>query len=134
MVRACSAVREARAKVSSSTKTAFFRRSFWRDSKLEDISVRFVMAAVHLSSPFPFSSIVIFSTSSSFLPGTANGHRLIGMDGRLGLGRGGPGQGNGLILSRMAQLALPGVFFFFFKYNRYSRSQLSLLVFQVASY
>lgn len=57
MVRACSAVREARAKVSSSTKTAFFRRSFWRDSKLEDISVRFVMAAVHLSSPFPFSSI-----------------------------------------------------------------------------
>lgn len=57
MVRACSAVREARAKVSSSTKTAFFKRSLWRDSRFEDISVRFAIAPPHLSLPFPFSSI-----------------------------------------------------------------------------
>lgn len=64
MVLACSEVREALAKVSSSTKTAFLRRSFWRDSKLEVISVRFAMAPLHRSSLpmfFPFScSICLF--------------------------------------------------------------------------
>lgn len=57
MVRACSEQSEALAKVSSSTKTAFLRSSFWSDSKLKDISVRLLMAPFHLSFPFPLSSI-----------------------------------------------------------------------------
>ena len=59
MIRACSELREALAKVSSSTKTAFLRRSFCRDSRLEVISERLPMAALHLSLPFPFSSITL---------------------------------------------------------------------------
>ena len=61
MVRACSELREALAKVSSSTKTALFRSSFWSDSRFEAISVRLVMAPLHLSLPLPLSSIAIFS-------------------------------------------------------------------------
>ncbi|RDX74367.1 hypothetical protein CR513_45887 [Mucuna pruriens] len=57
MERAWSAAREALEKVSSSTKTAFVRRSFWRDSRLEAISVRFVIAPLHRS-PFSFSPII----------------------------------------------------------------------------
>lgn len=68
MVRACSELREALAKVSSSTKTAFLRSSFWSDSRFEAISVRLVMAPLHLSLPFPLSSIAIsdFSLSLRF--------------------------------------------------------------------
>jgi len=58
MERAWSAVREALEKVSSSTKTALVRRSFWRDSRFDDISVRFVIAPLHRS-PFSFSPVVI---------------------------------------------------------------------------
>ena len=65
MVRACSELREALAKVSSSTKTAFLRSSFWSDSRFEAISVRLVMAPLHLSLPFPLSSIAISDFSLS---------------------------------------------------------------------
>ena len=57
MERAWSAAREALEKVSSSTKTALVRRSFWRESRLEAISVRFVIAPLHRS-PFSLSPIV----------------------------------------------------------------------------
>jgi hypothetical protein len=59
MVRACSELREALANVSSSTKTAFLRSSFWSDSRFEAISVRLVVAPLHLSLPLPFSSTAI---------------------------------------------------------------------------
>lgn len=53
MVRACSETREALEKVSSSTKTAFLRRSFWRESRLDAISVMFSNDPFHLSSLLP---------------------------------------------------------------------------------
>lgn len=56
MVLACSELREALLKVSSSTKTAFFKRSLLTESRLMAISDRLAIAALHLSSlPFPFS-------------------------------------------------------------------------------
>lgn len=66
MVRAWSAVREALAKVSSSTKTALVRRSFWRDSRFDAISVRFVIAPFHRSLPPlpPFSSMLTRTAST----------------------------------------------------------------------
>lgn len=69
MVRACSEVREALAKVSSSTNTALLRSSFWRESRFEAISVRFAMAPLHLSSlPLPLISFSFsFSCSISIV-------------------------------------------------------------------
>lgn len=64
MVLDCSELREALAKVSSSTKTAFLRSRLWRDSKFEDISIRLPMAPLHLSSlPFIFCFSLSFSCS-----------------------------------------------------------------------
>jgi hypothetical protein len=75
MVRACSELREALAKVSSSTKTAFLRSSFWSDSRFEAISVRLVVAPLHLSLPLPFSSTAI----SLPCAWEANDVRIIGL-------------------------------------------------------
>ena len=63
IVRACSEVREALEKVSSSTKTAFLTSNFWRESRFDVISVRLSTAPFHLSSlppllPFSISSIL----------------------------------------------------------------------------
>ena len=58
MVRACSETREALAKVSSSTKTAFLRRSFCRESRFEAISVMFSNDPFHLSSLPPICSSI----------------------------------------------------------------------------
>lgn len=49
--------RKALEKVSLSMKTAWMRKSFWRESILEIICVRFVLAPLH-HSPFSFSPIV----------------------------------------------------------------------------
>ncbi|WVZ26683.1 hypothetical protein V8G54_005227 [Vigna mungo] len=67
MERAWSAVREALEKVSSSTKTALVRRSFWRDSRFDDISVRFVIAPLHRS-PFSFSPVIVIISLPSTNP------------------------------------------------------------------
>lgn len=66
MERAWSAVREALEKVSSSTKTALVRRSFWRDSRFDDISVRFVIAPLHRS-PFSLSPVIVIISLINFL-------------------------------------------------------------------